>query len=116
MIPARMGEAKKQYIGCMVAKMRGPSDEASIQAAVRKPQKPTPNKHNLEAQLRERLTAFVNEAKSVDFGAQTRPLAGRLVFTNPEYESKRGSWKLLYRMGRKAVTAAAEVAQEWTRE
>lgn len=127
MIPGRIDDAKKQYIAYMVAKLGGPSDEASIQASLklaaksqvdqkRMEQQLNYNKYNLKATLRDRLTVFLNEAKSVDFNAQTRPLAGRDVFVNPGYESKPGSWKLLWRMGREPVMAAVEVAQAWTRE
>ncbi len=127
LIPSRYEEAKKLYVNYMVAKMGGPADSASVEAAIqdakrseadqkRREQQLNYNKYNLKAQLRERLGAFVTLAKSVDFAAQTKMLANRRVFVNPAYESRNSNWKLLYRLGREPVMAALEVAEQWRRE
>ena len=120
-------EAKKRYVYYLVAKEGGPADDAGIQSAMqdakhseaeqkRREQQLNYDKYNLKAQLRTRLDAFIAEAKSVDFNAQTRPLANRKVFANAAYEQKSSSWKLLYRMGREPVMALLAVAEQWRRE
>ncbi|MCX6622321.1 MAG: hypothetical protein NTY38_14880, partial [Acidobacteria bacterium] len=63
LIPGRYPEAKKLYVIYLMAKMGGPSDEASIQAAIqdsakadaeqkRREQQINYDKYNLKAQLR----------------------------------------------------------------
>jgi hypothetical protein len=127
LIPTRYAEAKQQYVRYMVAKMGGPSDDASIQASVRDAAKAKTeqaklqqqrnyDQHNLKAQLRRRLDSFIAEARSVDFNAQTRVSGGRALFVNQAYEAKNSTWKMLYRTGREPVMAAVDVADQWRRE
>jgi hypothetical protein len=61
------------------------------------------------ATIKRRLTFFLETTKDVDFGAK---LAGR-QFANEDYESKPSEWKMCYRAGREATTAAREVATAW---
>jgi hypothetical protein len=74
------------------------------------------DRNNLKTQLRARLSAFIAEARSVDFDAKTQVRNGRTLFVNPAYEPKSSNWKLFFRMGREPVTAALEVAERWRQE
>lgn len=62
--------------------------------------------------IKKRLEKFLAISATVDFDAQ---LNGRM-FANPEYESKPGEWKALFRAGKEVVTAAREEAQTWLKE
>ncbi len=62
-----------------------------------------------------RLQEFLDVSKTVDFDAKLVP-SGRLMrFANPEYEQQKPLWKICYRAGRDAVSAARESAQAWLR-
>ena len=60
-----------------------------------------------------RLQEFLDISKDVDFDAKLVP-SGRLMrFAEPRYEEKPPIWKLCYRAGRDASTAARGAAQAW---
>ncbi|WP_276479390.1 hypothetical protein [Paraflavitalea pollutisoli] len=62
--------------------------------------------------IKKRLEKFLALSATVDFDAQ---LNGSM-FANPEYESKSGEWKAIFRAGKPVVTAAREEAQAWLKE
>lgn len=120
-------EFKKQYSLWKSASMGGPSTEQEYQAALGKAtvqmdrqkisrEQQSWEKYNLRAVVTRQLDQFIATAGSVDFNAQTRPQAGKLVFVNPAYERKDGTWKMLYRAGKAPVQAALEVARVWRKE
>ncbi len=60
-----------------------------------------------------RLQEFLDISKDVDFDAKLVP-SGRLMrFADPRYEEKPPVWKLCYRAGREACSAARGAAQAW---
>ncbi len=63
-----------------------------------------------------RLQTFLDASADVDFAARTEMRDGKLRFVNSEYESKPGDWKMCFRAGREAVTAARTAATAWLRE
>jgi len=61
-----------------------------------------------------RLRQFLEVSKDVDFGAAL--VSGpdkKQRFANPAYESKPAEWKLCFRAGKDATSAAREAAQAW---
>lgn len=60
-----------------------------------------------------RLQEFLELSKEVDFGAKLVPAGTKQRFAEARYEDKADQWKLCYRAGREAVTAAREAAQAW---
>jgi len=67
--------------------------------------------------VRTRLTYFLELSSTVDFDAKlSRASNGKMVFVNPDYESRSSDWKLLYRCGKESVEAARGVAKEWLGE
>ncbi len=60
-----------------------------------------------------RLQEFLDLSKDVDFGAKLVPAGAKQRFADTRYEEKPDQWKLCYRAGREAVTAAREAAQGW---
>ena len=119
--------AKKQYALTKAMQMSGQTNEADTQATLaagakaaaerkRLEQQRSWNEHNLKADLRRRLTAFLAMAESVDFSAPTQRNAGKQVFTDPKLEGKSADWKLLYRLGKEPTQAAVDVAKQWLRE
>ena len=63
-----------------------------------------------------RLHAFLDMSASVDFSARLVAANGRMRFENQQYEEKPSEWKLCYRAGREAVTAARTGATAWLAE
>ena len=120
-------EFKKQYTLAMSAHIGGPDTEETLQPAqsgedgrLRMIQEQREwNKWNLNAILKRKLTYFIAQASqvdSVDFKAATRPQDGKVVFVNPEYESKNNAWKAIYRVGRAPTVAALDFAKAWLKE
>lgn len=68
--------------------------------------------YKLENVLPEKLKAFIEEAKSVDYNAAV--VKGR--FTNPVYERKNNNWKYFYRMGKEPMQQAISFAEKWLSE
>jgi len=60
-----------------------------------------------------RLQKFLAESADVDFTAKLVSANGRQEFADPRYQQKSGEWKMCYRAGKDAVTAARAAAQAW---
>jgi hypothetical protein len=60
-----------------------------------------------------RLREFLAVSGDVDFDAALTPRNGKMVFENPSYEEKPAPWKICYRAGREATTAARAAVQAW---
>jgi len=67
-------------------------------------------------QLKERLTYFLAESKSIPFDAKLIEADGRKVFADAKLESKPNWWKFCFRAGPEATTAAREFATQWLAE
>ncbi len=63
-----------------------------------------------------RLREFLALSADVDFAAQLKSQDGRMVFANPAYEAKPAQWKMCYRAGKEATTAARSAIQAWLQE
>lgn len=63
-----------------------------------------------------RLQRFLDVSADVDFSARTTTRDGKTVFVDSAYEEKPGEWKMCFRAGRDAVTAARAAATAWLRE
>jgi hypothetical protein len=61
----------------------------------------------------ERLKAFMALSADVDFAAATATADGGITFVKPEYEGKPESWKLCYRAGKEATSAARAGVEGW---
>jgi hypothetical protein len=127
LLKTNLPDFRKQYVSIKLIQMTGSESEVDAQAAVaagnkadaerkRANQQRAWDEHNLKAELRRRLTAFVATAKAIDFAAATQSRAGRQIFVNEELERKPSNWKVLYRLGKDPTMAAVAVAEQWLRE
>jgi hypothetical protein len=60
-----------------------------------------------------RLQEFLDTSRDVDFAARLVPAGSKQRFADQRFEAKSSEWKLCYRAGREAVTAARDAAQGW---
>jgi hypothetical protein len=63
-----------------------------------------------------RLREFLAISADVDFGAALTSRNGKMVFENQGYEEKPAQWKLCYRAGKEATTAARAAVEAWLKE
>ena len=65
-----------------------------------------------------RLREFLAASADVDFAAAVKPTedGSRTRFENPAYEAKSAPWKLCFRAGREATTAARSAVSAWLGE
>lgn len=63
-----------------------------------------------------RLREFLAASADVDFAAKLVAKNGKMVFENEAYEQKPGQWKMCFRAGKEATTAARTAAQSWLKE
>jgi len=63
--------------------------------------------------IKNELQQFLTASANVDFNAKLVAKGDRMVFVNPDYESKDGNWKFYYRCGREAVSGARHFAENW---
>jgi hypothetical protein len=66
--------------------------------------------------IAKRLRAFLDTSADVDFSAKLVPSGDKMKFADAKYEQKSSEWKMCYRAGRDAVTAARAVAAAWLKE
>jgi len=66
--------------------------------------------------IAKRLREFLAVSADVDFDAPLKTQDGRSRFENPAYEAKSAPWKLCYRAGREATTAARAAVSQWLTE
>jgi len=71
---------------------------------------------NTNAAVAKRLREFLAGTADIDFNARTKPVDGRLLFENSTYQNKPEPWKLCYRAGKEATTAARAAVQAWLKE
>jgi len=118
-----ISDEKKLRRGFAVLKsldMEGPETEDALYAMHDKAKQETEqiawNQHNLQAVLKQQLTAFVAIAGTVDFTAATAMKNKAERFVNPAYEKKGAIWKACFRAGQPATAAARQFAQAWLKE
>jgi hypothetical protein len=63
-----------------------------------------------------RLREFLALSADVDFAAELRSDGGRMLFVNPAYQAKSAQWKMCFRAGKDATTAARAAVQAWLKE
>jgi hypothetical protein len=69
---------------------------------------------DVNALMARRLRQFLLACGDVDFDAKlTEGPDDTLRFVNPAYERRSAEWKMCFRAGKPAVTAARAVAEEW---
>jgi hypothetical protein len=66
-----------------------------------------------QALIAERLQMILKESDGIDFTAKTRVSGGRTEFVEATFESKPDPWKMAFRAGEPAVTAARAAATDW---
>jgi hypothetical protein len=71
---------------------------------------------NPNAAIANRLREFLATSADIDFNAKLKPIDGRMLFENSTYQNKPAGWKLCYRAGREATTAARAAVQTWLKE
>jgi hypothetical protein len=68
---------------------------------------------DVSALIEHRLRDFLETTEDMDFDADLEERNGKQVFEDPELEANPADWKVYFRAGEEAVTAAREVAAEW---
>jgi hypothetical protein len=63
-----------------------------------------------------RLREFLQLSADVDFDAKLKTQDGRSTFENPAYQAKSSQWKMCFRAGKEATTAARAAVQAWLTE
>jgi hypothetical protein len=63
-----------------------------------------------------RLREFLQLSADVDYNATLKNLGSASVFENPAYQAKPSQWKMCYRAGREATSAARTAVQAWLAE
>jgi hypothetical protein len=63
-----------------------------------------------------RLREFLQFSADVDFNAKLKTENGVSTFENPAYQAKGSQWKMCFRAGRDATTAARAAVQAWLTE
>ena len=66
--------------------------------------------------IAKRLREFLAATADVDFNAKLKPVDGRMLFENTVYQNKLQPWKLCFRAGREATTAARTAVQTWLKQ
>ena len=66
--------------------------------------------------IAKRLREFLAVSADVDFAAKLTRSNQGMAFENPAYEQKPGQWKMCYRAGKEATTAARAAVQAWLKE
>lgn len=66
--------------------------------------------------IAKRLREFLTVTADVDFNAKLKPVDGRLLFENSLYQNKAQAWKLCFRAGREATSAARAAVASWLKE
>ena len=77
----------------------------------------TENPESPRELIKKRLTDFLQLSATVDFNAKLQKgMNDKMVFVNPDYESKDYDWKYIFRSGKDATAAARVVASQWLTE
>jgi flagellar biosynthesis GTPase FlhF len=71
---------------------------------------------NPNGAIAKRLREFLAASADVDFNAKLKPVDGRMLFENSTYQNKPEQWKLCFRAGKEATTAARAAVQAWLKE
>lgn len=71
---------------------------------------------NPNGAIAKRLREFLAASADIDFNAKLKSVDGRMLFENSTYQNKPAQWKLCYRAGKDATTAARTAAQAWLKE
>ena len=71
---------------------------------------------NFRPLLKKRLREFLDATAGIDFNAKLAGKGKKMLFVNPDYESKDGNWKRCFRAGKEATEAARAFAQAWLKE
>jgi hypothetical protein len=66
--------------------------------------------------IAKRLREFLAMSAEVDYDAKLTSRSGKMVFANAAYEQKPEQWKMCYRAGKEAITAARAGVQAWLKE
>jgi hypothetical protein len=90
------------------------ADQQQYEAALRNWEKDYPAAPGIL--IARRLREFLDVSGDVNFEAKLAPNDGKRRFADQQYEQKSSDWKLCYRAGKEAVTAARTVATAWLSE
>ena len=71
---------------------------------------------NPDGAIVRRLREFLAASADIDFNAKLKPIDGRMLFENSTYQNKPEQWKLCFRAGKEATTAARAAVQTWLKE
>ena len=71
---------------------------------------------NPKPTIAKRLREFLSLSADVDFAAELKSDGGRMLFANPAYQAKSAQWKMCFRAGKEATTAARAAVEAWLKE
>lgn len=63
--------------------------------------------------IKKRLKEFIEISGTVDYNAKLEKRGSTLYFTDPRYEQKDPTWKLMFRCGKEVMMPARAYAQQW---
>src|SRR5262245_57431365 len=106
-----MNEPQMREIQRQGIEQRRAEEKASYESALTQWEKNYPE--DVHALIGLRLRDFLGTTEGMDFDADLTERDGRQVFEDPELEAKPAEWKVYFRAGEGAVTAAREAATEW---
>ena len=102
----QMLDAQRQGI-----EQRRVSEQASYEESHARWEKEYPEE--VKGLIELRLKDFLDTTKDMDFDADLEERNGKQVFEDPDLEAKPPEWKVYFRAGEEAVTAARGAATEW---
>ena len=105
-------DARKTRLAAIVADRAERAKEHEAAVARWKQQYPDDPKPVIARRLRE----FLQLSADVDFNAKLKTQNGVSVFEDPAYQAKPSQWKMCFRAGREATTAARAAVQQWLTE
>jgi len=119
-LPASDDAFKRGYVVVKSIDSGGPDTEEAVYAlharVKQEAEQAAYDEHNLKAQLRQQLTAFVAIAAKVNFKAPTVEKDGMTKFANRSDETQGALWKACFRAGEAPTAAAVKLAKAWLGE
>lgn len=91
--------------------MRRASDQKAYEDRVKAHEKRFPP--DPRTLIARRLQEFLAVSQDVDFAAKLVAAGSKMNFADPKYEDQKSEWKLCYRAGKEATSAARQAAQAW---
>ena len=111
---AKMNTPEQRKVRLDAIKAQRAEETKEYEAAVAKWKQEYPD--DAKPLIARRLREFMQLSSDVDFNAKLKTQEGRSTFENPAYQAKSSQWKMCFRAGKEATTAARAAVQQWLTE